>query len=336
MKINTRPAPHIHYHENTRTIMGDVLLSLLVVYGMAFYYYGQRVAVLGLVSIGAAVVADVLCVALQGKKPNIWDFSAIVTGMLIPLMLPASIPFHVVAVAAVFGIVVAKHPFGGVGHNVFNPAAAGIAFAIVCFPGEVFSYPQPLSRLAVNLGPDLVTAASPAFTMRLGGIPQYDYVELALGGAPGPMGATNILVILACLLYLVLRGTVRWQLPCAYLVAFCALCWLFPRGGMDRTQTMLYEIMSGTALFGGVFMLTDPVTTPQRGWSRVFYGVLAAALLLLFRRYSRLEEEFTFMLLLMNSGVWLIDITGEKVAGWIRRRNIEADTGKKVPRKDRT
>jgi electron transport complex protein RnfD len=203
----------------------------------------------------------------------------------------------------------------------------------VCFPAQVFSYPIPRENLPLYPGEDLLLTKSPAFTLQLDGTPTYDWVEMALGNFPGPMGATNILVILACLLYLVLRGAVRWQTPVAFLATFCALCWLFPRSTMEPLATVLYEVMSGTLLFGGVFMLTDPVTSPQRGWSSVFYGMTTAVLLLVFRRYSRLEEEFVFVLLLVNSTGWGFDIIGEKIAGWIRRRTLETDTNPKVPKK---
>jgi electron transport complex protein RnfD len=333
LKIDPRPAPHIHYHENTRVIQADVLLPMLVVYAMSYYYYGLRALLLGVTGVLSAVLADILCLLIQGKRPNYRDLSAMITGMIIPLLLPASIPYPVVMVAAFFGILVAKHPFGGMGYNVFNPAAAGLAFVIVCFPTQVFSYPIPRENLPLFSGEGLLLTNSPAFTLLLDGTPAYDWVEMALGNFPGPMGATNILVILACLLYLVLRGAVRWQTPLAFLLTFCALCWLFPRPSMEPLATVLYEVMSGTVLFGGVFMLTDPVTSPQRGWSSVFYGMTAAVLMLAFRRYSRLEEEFVFVLLLVNGTVWGFDIIGEKIAGWIRRRTLETDTNPKIPKK---
>ena len=333
LTFNSHPAPHIRYHESTRGIQGDVILSIFFVYAMAFYFYGPRTLLLALVSVCCTVAADVICVLLQGKKPNIREFSPLVTGLLIPLLLPASIPFHVVGAAALFGILIAKQPFGGAGYNIFNPAAAGIAFVTVCFPTAVFSYPIPLEPLPISPGTDLVLTNSPAFTLHLGGSPNYDWVEMALGNIPGPLGATHILVILACLLYLILRGTVRWQLPVTFLVTFMAVCWLFPRAGMARLDTMLFEGMSGAILLGGIFMLSDPVTSPQRDWSCAVYAALAAVITFLFRRYGRLEEDFVFVLLLMNSTVWLFDSLGEQLAGWLRRRKFGTEFRQKTKKK---
>jgi electron transport complex protein RnfD len=330
---NPATAPHIHYHENTKVVMGDAILPMAAIYAMCFYYYGPRVLLLLVTSVFSSVAADVLCTLISGKRVNARDYSAIVTGMIIPLMMPASIPFHIAAIAAVFGITIVKHPFGGVGNNVFNPAAAGVAFAIVCFPVRMFTYPMPLETLPVFPDETLLQVSSPAFTLQLGGVPNYDFVDMSLGNFPGPMGATNILVILACLLYLVLRGAVRWEMPVAYLAVFAALCWAFPRDNMNAAQNILYDMMSGTVLFGGAFMLTDPVTTPQRAWAKAAYAALAGAAVFLFRRYSRYEEEFVFVLLIMNATVWGFDMVGERIAGIFRRKKFETLDDKKVQKK---
>ena len=333
MKISTYSAPHIHHQESTGTIMGDAILSILVVYAMCFYYYGIRVVMLLLVSVLTAVAADAACILTAGKKINTRNYSAIVTGMIIPLMMPASIDIHVVVAAAVFGIVVAKHPFGGVGQNIFNPAAAGIAFATICFPARMFLYPLPLEPLPLFPDETLVRVTSPAFTLQLGGVPAYELVDMSLGNFPGPMGATNILVILACLLYLVFRGSVGWQLPAVYIAVFSGMCMLFPRAGLSSEQTMLYETMSGTMLFGGVFMLNDPVTTPQRAWTKIAYGFFSAIVFFVFRRYSFVEEDFVFVLLLMNACVWGLDMLGEYLAGYFRRKRFETGNNKKIQKK---
>ncbi len=202
--------------------MGDAIIAMSVIYAMAVYYYGLRASVLLLVSVSASVAADALCVLVSGRRQNPRDLSAIVTGMVLPLMMPATIDYWIAAVAALFAIVVAKHPFGGTGHNIFNPAAAGFSFVAICFGSRLFTYPLPSALNTSALGfslvklplsglpPESVWGVSPAFTLALGGIPAYGMVDMAFGNFPGPMGATNILVLLTCLLYLVLRRRVSW------------------------------------------------------------------------------------------------------------------------------
>jgi len=315
--------------------MGDAVLVLLILYAMAFYYYGPRAIALGLWSACISAAADIVCVKVRRRKIHYRDLSPIVTGLLIPLMMPATVPYHVVAAAALVAIVVAKHPFGGVGHNVFNPAAAGFSFAAICFGQALFVYPNPLQKLPVFLNAELeiVTGISTAFTLRLGGTPQYELVDMALGNFPGPMGATNILVILACLLYLVFRGTVRWQMPLSFFATVFLFALLFPRLDASRLMSVGYEMMSGLLLFGGVFLLGDPVTTPKRDLSKVAFGFASGVVVMLYRRFGNMEEGFTFAILLMNASVWTFDMLGERLYCKLRRRGLEVLEDKKVQKK---
>ncbi len=331
MNLNAAAAPHIRHNETTRVLMGDAILTMLIIYVMAIYYYGPRALMLLVVSVLTAVIADAACILVARKKLNPRDYSAIVTGMLLPLLMPATIDFWIVAAAAVFGIVVAKHPFGGVGHNVFNPAAAGLAFVTICFPVKMFTYPLPFEKIAVFGEIKSIVGISPAFTLDLGGMPKYDLVSMALGNFPGPMGATNIVVILTCLLYLVSRNTVRFVTPLCFFATTAAFAFLFPRisGWTDMTtqlrlDSLLYEMMSGTLLIGGVFLLGDPVTAPKRGWAKAAWAVTAGVAAMLFRRYGNFEEEMPFAILLMNATVWGFDMIGEFLTSKIRRKKVES------------
>lgn len=345
-------APHIRHNENTRALMIDALLAMLFLYGMAYFYYGPRVLMLGIASVVAAVVCDIIGLLLARHRVNPRDLSAVVTGMLIPLFLPAAIDYHIVIAAAAFGILVAKHPFGGVGHNVFNPAAAGFSFAAICFPDKVFAFTSPSVYLPVSGPIETPFLSSPAFTLSLGGVPNHELVDMLLGSFPGPMGATNILVLIACLLYLLFRGTVRWQTPVFFFIAVALFAFAFPRGGEELTADFLtraeisahefifqgeqialdftaratmtaYELMSGCLLLGGIFLLGDPVTTPKRDWSKMAFGLVAGIVAMLFRRYGGFEEALPFAILLMNASVWGFDMLGEYLAHLLRTRHRE-------------
>lgn len=342
MKLETYDAPHIRYNETTRVVMGDAILTMLIIYGMAVYYYGYRAVALLLVSVAVAVVTGTLCVLAVGNVPNPRDLSAVVTGMILPLIMPVTIEYWVLAIAAAFAILVAKHPFGGTGNNVFNPAAAGFAFVTICFGDKIFTYPTPTPGEWIPVIGEItsIPGVSPAFTLGLGGIPKYDLGDMVFGNFPGPMGATNILVILACLLYLVSRNTIRWVTPLCFFVAAAGFAFLFPRigDGIGMTTTLrfysiAYEFMSGILLFGGVFLLGDPVTTPKRGWSKAAFAISTGVAVMLFRRYGKLEEGLPFAVLLMNATVWGFDMVGERVASAIRRKRFEAIGGKSIQKK---
>jgi len=315
--------------------MLDLIVVLLILYAMAFYYYGSRVAILGSAGIVTSVLADALCSKIVGRKPNPRDLSSVATGMLIPLMLPASAPLYLPMIAAVVAIIIAKHPFGGVGHNVFNPAAVGFSFVAISFTAQVFSYPAPLSEIitdglrVLHYVPD----TSSAFTLGLGAIPRFQLVDMALGNHPGPMGATNILVIFACLLYLIFKGTIRWHIPVSFFISVSLFTYLFPRMPAPRHMSVAYELMSGMLFFGGVFLLGDPVTTPKRNLSRIVFGAVCGIVVMLFRNFSLIEEPFAFAILIMNASAWGMDMFAERFYKIARRKRVEAFAGKKTQKK---
>ncbi|MDD2955121.1 MAG: RnfABCDGE type electron transport complex subunit D [Oscillospiraceae bacterium] len=319
MQAKELKAPHIRLKDSARSTMLDVLIALLPLYFMATYFYGARALALGGVSLLSAVAADVICVFLSGRRPNPRDFSALVTGLLIPLMLPASVPYYVPVTAAVFAIAVVKHPFGGVGQNIFNPAAGGFAFVSVCWPSLVFSYPQPMFSLPITGELPARLAESPAHALMLGAVPTIDKLDLMLGKFAGPMGVTNILVLATCFLYLLFRRAINWQAPAAFLGMTAAIAYLFPRIPVSRSESVAFELLSGTLVFAGIFLLSDPVTSPKRGLSRFVYGALAGAATMLLRYYGGFEQTAAFALLLVNSFTLLLDHELERLFRIVRR-----------------
>ena len=347
MKLSRHPAPHIRHQENNRTLMSDVLILLMVLMVLAYLFYGLRALVVCGVSVLTAVLTDAVCTLLRGRRLNLFDLSPVVTGMLIALCMPATISFKIVASAAFFAIAIAKHPFGGLGNNLFNPAASGISFAAICWPRLVFIYPMPFSRIGV-LGTVAANATdyyytyssvnaqgiaqeislrlyqNPAFVLKVGGVPTNDLTEMLLGNYPGPMGATNILVLMTCLVYLLFRRTVRWQMPIPFLGTCALIALLFPRTGQSRLRSVEFEMMSGLLLFGAVFMISDPVTSPKRDSAYFVYGIFAGSITMGFRYFGGFEESMPFAVLLANAFVPLIDRYNERLHRLIRRKQLES------------
>ena len=321
MKLRAQNPPHIRSRETNQTLMNDVLLALLPLYVMAAFYYGIRAIQLALVSVGICVSLDLLCQIVSRKVPNIRDQSAVVTGLLIPLLMPAAIRWEIVAAAAVFAIVVVKFPFGGVGQNVFNPAAAGVAFAMVCWPRGMFSYPMPFDRVPWAIDETVKLVNSPARTLMLEGTPTADLMDMALGNVPGPMGATHILVLLSCLLYLLIRRTIKLSLTMSFFCGAALVAVIAPRAPVSFEMSVVYELMSGLLLIGGIFLINDPVSSPKRGLPKILYGFLTGVLSMAFRHLGRFEESLLFAILMMNAAVWIIDLWGEQLAHTIRRKN---------------
>ncbi|MEG1942917.1 MAG: RnfABCDGE type electron transport complex subunit D, partial [Angelakisella sp.] len=254
MRLDAHSAPHIRSEVSSRTVMGDAVVTLGAIYIMTYFYYGQRAIALGLTSIITCLLCDTICNRLRHQPMKSMDFSAVITGMLIPLLMPATISYRIVIITGIFAICVVKQPFGGTGSNVFNPAAGGFAFAIVCWSKELFTYPMPFSAIPVTGEITVPLYSSAAYTLYVGGIPNIDPTNMMLGLSPGPMGTTNILVLLACMLYLVLRRTVRIQQPFFMLVTVAAIAWLNPRTSAVPVGSMFFELTAAPTVFFATFM----------------------------------------------------------------------------------
>ena len=331
MKLRAQNPPHIRSRESNQTVMFDVVIAMLPLYAMATYYYGMRALALGLFSVMVTTVFDLLCVIVRRSVPNIRDLSPTVTGMLIPLLMPASVRFEVVAVAALFGIAVAKHPFGGVGENIFNPAVAGTAFAVVCWPRSMFLYPVPFDRLPVmvdSTAQKLIN--SPAYTLSLGGAPNTDPLDMLMGNFAGPMGATNILVLCTCFLFLAVKKTVSVWKTGAFLAGAALVAAAVPRAMLTPFYSVGYELMTGLTLIGAIFLINDPVTSPKRKLPKIAYGFLAGVISMTFRHLGEYEDSLLFAILVMNASVWIIDLWGEHLAHALRRKNIELKTDSEI------
>lgn len=199
-------APYIKHPTTTRGIMLDVMLCMAALYLIAAFYYGWRAVMLGVVSMAVCMLCEWLGSILRLERHNAHDISALVTGMMIPLMLPASIPYYVVIVADVFAILLVKYAFGGTGYNLFNPAAGGLLFVTLCWPQLVFAYPATFTNPEVFGEVTVRTTNSIAYVLSMGSVPSTDMTSVMLGLHPGPMGTLNGLVLLACMLYLAARG----------------------------------------------------------------------------------------------------------------------------------
>ena len=331
--LKVSPPPHIRSRETNQTMMMDVVFALVLLYAMATYYYGARAILLGLIGVVSCIATELVCQLLLYKVPNIRDLSGVITGLIIPLLMPASIRWEIVLVSCIFAIAVAKFPFGGVGENVFNPAVSGVAFAMICWPGELFTYPVPFSHLpfSLTISEEIRTVASPARMLMLGGVPTTEPLDILLGNCPGPMGATSLLVLLTCLIYLSVRRAASLPMTISFFAGATLVAAVAPRAALGPFESVMYEIMSGMMAIGAVILINDPVTSPKRWLPRLIYGFMAGALCVVFRHLGRFEESLLFAILIMNAFVWIVDLWGEWLAHFARRKNHYDKFGKEIP-----
>lgn len=293
----------------------DMLLTLFAVLAMSIYLYGLRVLFMTAFTVLIAVIFEYFCMRLLGKKKGErLSLEPVLTAVIFTLCLSAATPYWVSVYGMLIAIVVAKFPFGGNGKNIFNPAAAGLAFAAVSFPSLLFQYPAPYTLVSWF---DPVTAplqTSPGAVLHAGGSPAINTMNTLLINYSGPIGATAILVIAACALYLVVHKTIAWRIVLSAGLSLSAVAFLFPRTSVDGFHSVVYELVSGIFVFAVVFMASDPITSPKSGWGQVLYGLVIGLGTMAVRHLAVSEVSVVFPLLIANAlapsfdraGAWIV------------------------------
>ena len=296
-KLLISPSPHLWKGFSTRKIMYLAAAALMCPTGSAVYYFGYRALSVIAVSIATAVLVEYGAKKLRGRM-FIMDGSAVVTGLLLALVLPPTIPLWMVAVGSAFSIAIAKEAFGGLGYNIFNPALAGRAFLAICLPKEMSTWVKPMPMQFVA---DAVTTATPlgeSFIWHADKISLYK--DLLLGNVGGSLGETSALLILIGGIILLALGIINWTIPASY-IGTVAL-FTFALG-----QDVLFQVLAGGLMLGAFFMATDYVTSPLTNKGRVVFGIGAGVMTVVIRRFGGMPEGVCFSILLMNALTPLID-----------------------------
>lgn len=314
-------APHIRLHGRGESPHLDLFIALLPLAAFSAVYYGWRPVLVVLCGTVSAVLTELLSCLLMHRRPTLQDGNALYIGTAIGALMSPMTAYWVPAIGAAFAILVVKMPFGGNGKYVFQPVAAAMALISQCMAGTVYVYPD--IGAALPLAPKAAFAAktSPAAQLLAGGNPQIGRSDLLLGNFAGPIGATAIGLLLACLLYLLIRKAVSGWTVLPYLAVCTALFWLFPRTEAPAVQAVVLELSSGYLLFAGIFLLGDPTTSPRNTVSRVAFGALAGVLTVLLRYYGRFEDGGAFAILLLSPLSSVMDRAGWLLARQFRRRD---------------
>ncbi|MEG1027927.1 MAG: RnfABCDGE type electron transport complex subunit D [Oscillospiraceae bacterium] len=282
----------------------NIIITLIAISTIPIYLYGVEVIRLIFSALATAIVTDWLCVRIFKKqKHDKGDVSYIITALVIALFLPATAPWWIATAAVVVGIVIAKYPFGGTGHNIFNPAAVGLCFVSICWPDYVLKYPVPHSIIDFATNLKIPYEQAPGSVLKLGGVPQLDFFDILLGDFAGPMGTTCIIVLLCCLLYLIFRRTINIKIFLMAVITISAFSAVFPRilvGENTIPLSIMYELCSGGLIFGLIYMANDPVTAPDTRRGQILYGVLLGIIIMVFRYFGTIELEFVYAILLAN------------------------------------
>ncbi len=286
-----------------QVMMNRVLIALAPIMILSIFLFGWRVLAIVAISNIAAFVTEYLFI--RKRKGGKVSMAVFVTGTLLALTLPPTIPFWIAIVGSVVAVTFGKMVFGGFGMNLFNPAIVGRTFIYISFPKAMQTiWLEPLIKFpggfATWMNTGQITSATP--------IPQLAdpatapcLTKLFLGFIPGSMGETSALLIIFAALYLITSKTAKWQPIVATLASFALFSFLFDGGNP------LPMMLSGGLMFGAVFMVTDPVSMPKRNDAIWLYGILVGFLTVFIRNYSLFPEGFMFALLLANTMMPIIE-----------------------------
>lgn len=305
MNLTLSSSPHIRSRERTGRIMLDVVIALLPTLMAGVWIFGFRAALVTLVCVVAALAAEGV-IGLLRKNQTLFDGSAAVTGLLLALTLPATVPYWVAAVGGVFAVAAVKVLCGGLGQNVFNPALASRALLMLLWPACLTRCPAPGAKLPLGSAVDVVTSATPLHHMQMPALPESGLMDMFLGNIGGAIGEVSALALLLGGVYLVARKVISVRIPAAYLGSVALLTLVFAKGD-DPLAWMLYSLLGGGVMLGAIFMATDYATSPVTPLGQIIYGVGCGILTVFFRYYGLYPEGVTYAILLMNGCVWALD-----------------------------
>ena len=297
-------SPHIRSERTTKTVMYSIALALVPAGTAGIFIFGKNALLVIITSIASAFLTEVMFGVLGRKKISISDGSALITGLLLAYNLPPGVPLWIPVIGAFFGVAVGKQLFGGLSHNIFNPALVGRTFLMMSWPVYMTTWRQP------RWGVDAVSKATPL------GMFKHDNIDLSaivplkdlfIGNRAGCVGEVCVIAILIGAIFLLVKGHITWHTPAAYIATVAVLGWaFFGKGGLFKGE-WVYFILSGGLILGAFFMATDYVTTPLSAKGKVIFGLGCGVITFLIRKFGGYPEGVSYSILMMNAATPIID-----------------------------
>lgn len=312
-KLLVSISPHIKDKESTARIMWTVNATLLPTSIMGIYYFGIKTIFTLIISILTAVISEYIYQKLMKKKITISDGSAFLTGLLLGLNLPPSVPFYIPVLGSSFAIIISKQLFGGLGYNIFNPALIGRAFLLASFPRLMTTWTEPVYSLTYI---DAKTTATPLSILKESGETKLIelfgdkinlYTQLLIGNRAGCIGETSAIALLLGAGYLMYKGYITWHIPITYIFTSGIIAWIFGNPSELFSGNPIIHILSGGLILGAFYMATDYVTSPALKSGQILFGFGCGVLTMLIRLKGGYPEGVMFSILIMNCFSPLID-----------------------------
>lgn len=334
MTIVKESAPHLRRKASVTRMMVDVLIALFPTLVFAFVVFPLNTLWIFLISMASMNACEFIYVGLRNMMPKSGEkhsfkekfiyaykgkyhlsnfLTASISAIIFTLILPPGAPLYAVLIGAVVGITLGKLVFGGLGSNIFNPAAVGMVFAKLCFGGQYVTLQSWYYTIPKVDGVAAGTALAEVNGGALSNLGQYPLLNLFLGQIPGTLGEVFKITIILGLVYLLIRRSVDYRIVVSYLGTFTLLMFIagLTVNGLNNSVNPFhftaYMLLSGGVLFGATFMLTDPVTSPINAPSRWIYGIVAAVFTVFIRLFAALPEGVGFSILIANMVAVFLD-----------------------------
>ena len=301
--LHVSSSPHVRSKITTNDIMLMVVIALLPTTIFGIYNFGPRALLLILLSVATCVLTEYVYEKLMKKPVTVKDFSAVVTGLLLALNLPASVSWFVPVIGGIFAILIVKQLFGGLGQNFMNPALAARCFLLISFSGQMTDFSVPKGAWG-NIAVDTVSGATPLALLKSG--ETADVLSLFIGNVQGTIGETSAIAILIGAIFLLCMKIIDLRIPLTYLASFVIFIAIFGGHGLDPNY-ILGHLFGGGLILGAWFMATDYVTSPITKKGQIVYGVILGVLTGLFRLFGGSAEGVSYAIIFSNLLVPLIE-----------------------------
>ncbi len=309
-KYQVSSSPHVRAKDSTSRIMLYVIIALLPASLFGIWNFGLRALMLILVTIASCVVSEWVFDKIVHKKNSLPDLSAVVTGLLLALNLPVSLPWWEAVIGGVFSIVIVKMLFGGLGQNFMNPALGGRCFLLIAFAADMTNFNA--SRYEAYSG------ATPLGMIRNEGLSSVNVMDMLTGKISGTIGETSVIAILIGAIILILLGVINLRIPASYIVTFALFMFVFGAQRFDVTYVVA-QLCGGGLMLGAFFMATDYVTSPVTPMGQIIFGICCGLLTGIFRCFGANAEGVSFAIILSNLLVPIIEkITVPRAFGVVK------------------
>ncbi len=299
-------SPHIRSKQSTQNIMWAVSLSLVPALAFSAYNFGFMALAIVMISVISCILVEAICLKMRGKPfAPLYDGSAVLTGILLAFNLPPTVPLWLPVIGSIVAIGIAKHAFGGLGYNIFNPALVGRCFLLAAWPVEMTTWQV-----------HGITGATPLAIFKEQGMQQLLsnfgskpelYWNLITGTIGGCIGETSAVLLLIGAMYLLYKKIITWHTPVMYIGTLFILGWLFAGQQTTFSGDPIFYVFSGGVFLGALYMATDMVTSPLTKKGKLIFGFGCGLVTFLIRKFGSYPEGVSYSILLMNTATPIID-----------------------------